>query len=101
MGLIKFSKVLIRNLAANCVVHMINIRIYVISRVRPSVLHGKNINVGHYVQTFQPTSFIPKMLNGTIDYHFVPLSVSSTFARVHKVSGKGHLLDSFSRTLLN
>ena len=35
----------------------------------------KNLNVGHCVQTFLPNVFIPAMLIDTIDfYHFVPLS---------------------------
>ena len=32
--------------------------------------------LGHYMETFQPNSFILAMLIGTIDlYHFTPLSV--------------------------
>ena len=41
--------------------------------VWPSILRGKNLNVGHYRQTFQPNLFIPAMLTGTIDFcHFTP-----------------------------
>ena len=43
--------------------------------VCPSVLHGKNFNVGHYSQTVEPDCFIPAMLIGTIDfYHSMLLS---------------------------
>ena len=41
---------------------------------RPTVLHGKNDNVGHYMQTVQPFFFIPATLIGAVDfYHFIPL----------------------------
>ena len=47
--------------------------------VCPSVLRGKNFNVGFYTQTFQPNLFIPAMFTGTIDfYHLIPLSLTST-----------------------
>ena len=59
-------------------IHMSNIWISVMSCVHLSsrldswlvFLHGKNFNVGHYSQTFQPA-----MLKSTIDfYHFISLS---------------------------
>ena len=41
----------------------------------PPILHGKNFNIGYYMQKFQPNIFIPAMLIGTIDfYYFIPLS---------------------------
>ena len=46
--------------------------------VRPSALHGKDFNVGHYAQTFQPHSFILDAFIGTVDiYHFIPLLVNN------------------------
>ena len=33
---------------------------------QPSVLRGKNFNVGYFTKTFQPNVFIPAMLIGTI-----------------------------------
>ena len=57
-----------------------NIWICVMSLVGPDgwlvVLRGKNLNVGHYTQTFEPIVFILTMLIGTIDfYHFISLSL--------------------------
>ena len=46
-------------------------------------MRGKNFNVGHYMQTFQPIFLIPAMLIGTIDfYHFIPISLTLTLAGV-------------------
>ena len=65
----------------------------------PPVLYGKNFNVGQYMQTFQPTFFIPALLIGTIGfYHFIPLSLTLTLPGGHKVSTKQNLLASFSHT---
>ena len=36
---------------------------------RPSVLRGKNFNVGYYTQTGQPIVFIPAMHIGAIDFN--------------------------------
>ena len=42
-----------------------------------TVLCGKNVKVGHYIQTFQQCVFIPAMLIGTIDlHHFMLPSVN-------------------------
>ena len=67
---------------------MSNMQICVVSRGHParqpdgwplSVLRSKKFKVGHYVQTLQPSSFIPVMLMGTVDFsHFMPLSVGVT-----------------------
>ena len=58
-----------------------------------AVLHGKNVNAGHYAQAVQPTLFIPAMLIGIIDfYHFIPLSLTLTLPEGHKVSTKQNLL---------
>ena len=39
-----------------------------------SFLRDRNFNTGHYMQNFQPNSFIPAMFIDTIDfYHFIPL----------------------------
>ena len=50
--------------------------IYVMSRVRLSVLPGINFNVRHYTQLLHAIIFIPAQLFiGAIDfYHFIPLS---------------------------
>ena len=64
------------------------------------VLCGKNFNVGHYAQFFQPNVFIPAMLIDTIDFcHPIPLSLTLTMAGGHKVIAKQSLLVSFSHTL--
>ena len=35
------------------------------------ILHSEALYIGHYVQTFQPNSFLPSVLNGTMNlYHF-------------------------------
>ena len=69
--------------------------------VHQSVLLGKNFSTGRNIQTFQPNSFIPVMLEDTIDlYCFRPLSVILTLARGHKISTKQILLASFSLTVL-
>ena len=82
-------------------IHMSDMWIVVISRVCPSVLRGKNFNVGHYSQTSQPNSFTPVRFISTIDFrHFMPLSVTSTLAGGHKVSTKQKLLTSFCRFIL-
>ena len=36
--------------------------IYIISLVHPSVICGKNLNLGHYLQTFEPNSFMHAVL---------------------------------------
>ena len=62
--------------------------------VVPSILHDKNLNVEHYVQTFQSNSFISAIALGTIYlYHFIPPSVALTVVDGHKAS--------FSRILFN
>ena len=55
--------------------------------VRPSVLRGKNCNVGHYsiyTQTVQQLFFFTRaMLIGAIDfYHFIPFSLVLALAGV-------------------
>ena len=66
------------------------------------VLHGTNINVEHYTQTFQPFCFIAAMLIGTLDiYYFTSLSLTLTLTGGHNVSSEQNLLVSFSRTLFN
>ena len=47
---------------------MNNMLVYVLSCVCPSIWCGKNFNIGHYVQTFQPNFYAP--LTSTILYHF-------------------------------
>ena len=70
--------------------------------IRLAILSGRNFNIGHYTQTFQPNFFIPAMLIGTTDfYHIILLSVTLTLAWGCKVSTKQNLLASFSRTLCN
>ena len=62
--------------------------------------HSKILNVGHFVKTFQPNSFMCTMLLATIDcYHFMPHSVTLAFTRGHKVSTKQNLLALLSCTL--
>ena len=39
--------------------------------VCPSILHGKNFNVGHYTQGFEPNTFIPAMFIGTMDFYYL------------------------------
>ena len=47
-----------------------------LSHFHLSFLPGKNFNVGHYNHTFEPNSFTPVMLIGTINhYHVIPLWV--------------------------
>ena len=58
-----------------------------------SELAGETYNTGHYVQTFQPVSFIFAMFIGTSDpYHLLPLSVTLTMAGGHMVSTNQKLL---------
>ena len=61
-------------------------------------LYGKEFNIEHYVQTFQPDFFLPAMLIGTIDlYSFTPLSVALTPAEGEwGYQWKPDLLGSFS-----
>ena len=41
--------------------------------VRSFLSRGNNFNVGHYALTFQPNSFIPAVLIGTLDLcHLLP-----------------------------
>ena len=43
-------------------------------------LHGKNVNIGHCMQTFQPNFVDTCHVIGTIDfYHFIPLLLTLTF----------------------
>ena len=52
---------------------------------QPALLCSKTFNAGQYKQsfTFQPNSFVPVMLIGTIDFkHFMSLSVILTVAEV-------------------
>ena len=66
----------------------------------PSVLRGKNFNVGHYTQTVQPNCFTPAMLIGTIDFfHSIPLSRTFTWPGFHNFRAKQNILASFSCTL--
>ena len=66
---------------------------------RPAVLHGKNFYVGHYMQLFNFTFFIPAMLTGTIDFHhLIPLPPTLTLPEGHKVSANQNVMASFSRT---
>ena len=52
------------------------------SASRPGFLRGKYFYAGHYTEAFQPIFSIPAII-GTIDfYHFVPLSMALTLARV-------------------
>ena len=61
-------------------------------------LCGKNFNIWHYAQTFQPNFSIPAMLIGTIDfYHFIWLA-DLDLACGHKVCAKQNLLVSLSCT---
>ena len=54
---------------------------------QPAVLCSKNFDIGHYMQIFEPTLFIPAMLIGTIDfYHFIPPSLTMALPGGHKVS---------------
>ena len=58
---------------------MNNILIHVISCAHPSILHGKNLNIEHYVQSFQSNSFMLAMFIGNIAFcHFIPLSGTLT-----------------------
>ena len=80
-------------------IYMSHIWIYIISCVHPagrlngqplsghpSVFLGKHFSVGHHVQTFQPVSFIPALLMGTIYlYRVILLSVTLTVAGGQKV----------------
>ena len=83
--------------------HLSKLRIYVISRVRPSgrpaVARGKFFSIGHYTQTFQPKFFVPALPIAII-YHFISLSVTLTLPRGQK-ERKAKPLASFSRLLLN
>ena len=54
------------------------VQIYALSCVLPAILHGKNLNLGHYAVTFQWNSLVP-----VIDcYHFIPLLVTQLWLRV-------------------
>ena len=68
--------------SVDLVFHMSIIWIYVMSHVCPAswpfVLHGKNFDTGHYMQTFQPDFFTPATLIGTIDFYFIPHSLTLT-----------------------
>ena len=69
---------------------------------RLNVLHGKNFNVGHYMQTFQPDVCTPAMLIGTVDYYyFIPLSLTLSLLGGHKVNAMRNILASFSCTFFN
>ena len=64
------------------------------------VLHGKNVNDGHYYANCSTRFFLPAMLVGTIDfYHFIPLPLALPLPSSHKVNAKQNLLASFSPTL--
>ena len=63
----------------------------------PAVLHGKNLNVGYYTQTFKPIFFIPAMLMSTIDFYcFIHFQWPWSWQGGRKVSTKQNLLASFS-----
>ena len=67
---------------------------------RPTVWHGKNFNVEHYAQTFQPHYVLP-MLICTIDgYHCYPHSEIIILAGGHQVSENQNRLALFFRTFL-
>ena len=56
---------------------------------QPAHLCGRNLSVGHYVQTLQLNLFISAMLLGTVDFsHFIPLSLILILAGGHEVRGK-------------
>ena len=58
-----------------------------------AILHGKNFNIGHYMQILQPNFFIPAMVVGIVDFlHFRSLSVILALARGHKVSTKQNFI---------
>ena len=57
--------------------------------ILPNVLHGENVNVGHYTQTVEPNFIIPAMFIGTIDfYHFIPFSLTLTLSGYDRVCAK-------------
>ena len=68
---------------------------------RLAILHSKNFNVCHHVQTFQPNIFILAMFRGYIDFFlFMPLSVTLTLvgvtSSVHRSNSCLHFLIHFS-----
>ena len=65
-------------------IHMSIIWIYVVSCVSGQLaVHGRNLYIGHYMQTVQPKLFIPAMLIATIDiYHFIWLLLILTLLGV-------------------
>ena len=63
------------------------------------LVYGKDFNVGHYMQTFQPNFFIPAMFVGTMDSTmFIP--VTMILPGGHKDSAKQNALASFSHYTL-
>ena len=61
-----------------------------------SILCGNNLNVGHYLKTFQPHFFTLALVIGTVNfYHFIPLSMTLTLVGGHKISAEQNLLVSF------
>ena len=65
------------------------------SAIHPNVLHGKNFNVGHYMQNFQPFFVMPSMLIATFNfYHVIHYSFNWPWllAGAHKVSAKQNQL---------
>ena len=76
--------------------------VFVMLAIHLSVLRGKIVYGGHYVQTVQLCSFIPALLIDSIYIcHFIPLSAMMTWAGGHKVNKKQNLLAPFFGTLLN
>ena len=63
-----------------------SIWIYVMNRVLLAVLHDKNFNFGHYMQTFQPNVFISAMLIGTIDFSHFLGKFSVSFDEIQKIA---------------
>ena len=83
-------------------IHMSIMWICVMTRVRLAGQLGKNLSIGHCLQTEQPNFFIPAVLIDTINlYDFIPLSLTLTLPGDHKVRTKQNLLTSFSPILFN
>ena len=64
----------------------------------PAVLHGKNFDIGYYMQTVtvQPNLIIPAICIGSIDlFHFILLLQTLTLPWGHKINVKQNLLPSF------
>ena len=67
-----------------------------------SVWHGKNFDIGCYAQAFQPCSFIPSMLTGSINLcHFYTTLDGFDLGKGHKISEKLNFWGSLSCILVN